>query len=141
MLPRIYQSNRASRQVWDRGCLKPAMANPKSARLAGVAVMVWPVGVPNGASAACYGARHRLRYALAMPEPKPDDVTFHEVTDSAIYADDRNFYKVEKWTREGWKVDSLHNSLGRAREVFERAIKHRPRITLTLRQRTTVAAG
>jgi hypothetical protein len=54
-----------------------------------------------------------------MPkEPKPDDVTFHEVTNSAIYADDRNFYKVEKWTRDGMKVDSLlyaGNSLSKAR--------------------------
>ena len=76
-----------------------------------------------------------------MPEPKPDDVTFHEVTDSSIYADDRNFYKVEKWTRDGSKVDGLlyaGNSLGRARAVFERAITHRPRIRLTLRQRTRV---
>ena len=74
-----------------------------------------------------------------MPDPKPDDVDFHEETDSSTYADDRNFYKVEKWTRDGTKVDSLlyaGNSLGRARSVFERAIKHRPRIRLTLRQRT-----
>jgi hypothetical protein len=81
----------------------------------------------------------RLRYALAMPEPKPDDVTFHEETDSPTYADDRNFYKVEKWTRDGTKVDSLlcaGSSLGRARSVFELAIKHRPRIRLTIRQRT-----
>ena len=35
-----------------------------------------------------------------MPkEPKPNDVTLHEVTDNAVYADERNFYKVEKWTR------------------------------------------
>jgi hypothetical protein len=40
-------------------------------------------------------------------EPKPHDVDFHEVTDSAIFADDRNFYKVEKWTRDWTKVDSL----------------------------------
>jgi hypothetical protein len=77
-----------------------------------------------------------------MPkEPKPDDVTFHEETDSPIYADDRNFYKVEKWTRDGTKVDSLlyaGNSLGRARVEFEHAIKHRPRIRLTIRQRTRV---
>jgi hypothetical protein len=68
-----------------------------------------------------------LRYALAMPkEPKPRDVDFHEVTDSAVYADDRNFYKVEKWTRDGTKVDNLlyaGNSLGRASEIFTRAIK------------------
>jgi hypothetical protein len=73
-----------------------------------------------------------------MPDPKPDDVDFHEETDSPSYADDRNFYKVEKLTRDGTKVDSLlyaGNSLGRARSVFERAIKHRPRIRLTIRQR------
>ncbi len=78
-----------------------------------------------------------------MPDPKPDDVTFHEQTDSPIYADDRNFYKVEKWARDGSKVDSLlyaGNSLGRARALFERAIKHRPRIRLTLRQRMRVLA-
>jgi hypothetical protein len=76
---------------------------------------------------------------LGHADPKPDDVDFHEETDSPSYADDRNFYKVEKWTRDGTKVDSLlyaGNSLGRARSVFERAIKHRPRIRLTLRQRT-----
>jgi thiamine monophosphate kinase len=45
--------------------------------------------------------------------------------------------KVEKWTRDGTKVDSLlyaGNSLGRARAVFESAIKHRPWIRLTLRE-------
>jgi hypothetical protein len=75
-----------------------------------------------------------------MPkEPKPDDVAVHEQTDSPTHADDRNFYKVEKWTRDGTKVDSLlyaGNSLGRARAVFEGAIQHRPRIRLTIRQRT-----
>ena len=74
-----------------------------------------------------------------MPkEAKPDDVPLHEETDSPTYADDHNFYKVEKWTRDGTKVDSLlyaGNSLGRARAVFERSIKHRPRIRLTIRQR------
>jgi hypothetical protein len=50
-------------------------------------------------------------------------------------------YRVEKWTRDGTKVDSLlyaGNSLGRARAVFESAIKHRPRIRLTIRQQTRV---
>jgi hypothetical protein len=77
-----------------------------------------------------------------MPkERKPDDVTFHEETDSPIYADDRNFYKVETWTSDEAKVDRLlyaGNSLGRARSVFERAAKHRPRIRLTIRQRRRV---
>jgi hypothetical protein len=76
-----------------------------------------------------------------MPDPKPDDVDFHEETDSPAYADDRNFYKVEKWTRDRTKIDSLlyaGNSLGRARSIFESAIEHRPRIKLTIRQRTRV---
>jgi hypothetical protein len=42
----------------------------------------------------------------AMPDPPPDDPAVHEETDSAAYADDRMFYKVEKWTRDGTKVDS-----------------------------------
>jgi hypothetical protein len=80
-------------------------------------------------------------YHRAMPDPKPDDVDFYEETDSPTYADDRDFYKVEKWTRDGTKVDSLlyaGNSLGRARSIFEHAIKHRPRIRLTIRQLTRV---
>jgi hypothetical protein len=50
-----------------------------------------------------------------MPDAKPNDVDFPEETDSPTYADDRNFYKVEKWTRDGTKVDCLlyaGNSLG-----------------------------
>ena len=76
-----------------------------------------------------------------MPDPKPDDVDFHEETTDPLIADLRNFYNVEKWTRDGTKVDSLlyaGNSLGRARSVFEQAIKHRPRISLTIRQQTRV---
>jgi hypothetical protein len=74
-------------------------------------------------------------------EPKPHDVDYHEETDSPTYADDRNFYKVEKWTKDGSRIDSLlygGNSLTRARAIFERAVKHRPRIRLTIRQRTRV---
>ena len=43
----------------------------------------------------------------------------------------RNFYKVEKWMRDGTKVDSLRyggNNLDKAREVFDSAIRHRQRI-------------
>ena len=68
-------------------------------------------------------------------------LNFHEETTDPLVADLHNFYKVEKWTKDGTKVDSLlyaSNSLGRARSVFKRAIKHRPRIRLTLRQRTRV---
>ena len=65
----------------------------------------------------------------------------HEETDNPLYADDRNFYKVEKWTKDGSKVDRLvyaGNDLDKARELFRQAIKHRPRIRLTIRQRTRV---
>jgi hypothetical protein len=75
-----------------------------------------------------------------MPDP-PDDPLVHEETDSPIYADGRMFYKVEKWTSDRTMVDRLlyaGNSLGRARAEFEAAIKHRPRIKLTIRQRTRV---
>jgi hypothetical protein len=64
---------------------------------------------------------------------------FREETDDPLYADERNFYKVEKWTGDGTKVDSLlyaGNNLEKARDLFAKAIKHRPRIRLTIRQRT-----
>jgi hypothetical protein len=59
----------------------------------------------------------------------------------ATYADDRNFFKVEKWTRDGMVVECLlyaGNNLAKAEDIFARAIKHRPRIRLTIRQRTRV---
>ena len=64
-----------------------------------------------------------------------------EETDDPLVADVRNFYKVEKWTWDGSKVDSLlyaGNNLSKARDVFANAIKHRPRIRLTIRQRIRV---
>jgi hypothetical protein len=55
---------------------------------------------------------------------------------ACVTSNPRHFPKVEKWTRDGTKIDSLlyaGNSLGRTRSIFERAIKHRPRIRLTIR--------
>ncbi len=49
-----------------------------------------------------------------------------EETDDPHYADRRNFYKVEKWSRD------------KARRIFERTTKHRPPIRLTVRKRTRV---
>jgi hypothetical protein len=49
-------------------------------------------------------------------------------TDNPNHADDRNFYKLEKWTKDGTKVDRLlyaGNSLEKARDLFGKAIKHR----------------
>jgi hypothetical protein len=64
-----------------------------------------------------------------------------EQTDDPLYADDRNFYKVEAWSRDGMRIDALlyaGNSLDKAREIFVTTVKHRPRIKLTIRQRRRV---
>jgi hypothetical protein len=64
-----------------------------------------------------------------------------EDTDEPLLADHRNYYKVEKWMKDGTKVDHMlwaGSSLDKAREIFAAAIKHRPRIRLTIRQRTHV---
>jgi hypothetical protein len=46
-----------------------------------------------------------------MPtKSKPDDVDFHEETDSPTYADDRNFYKVEKWLRHAAPDRAVENT-------------------------------
>jgi hypothetical protein len=49
-------------------------------------------------------------------------------------ADHRNCYKVEKWTKAGRVERMLYagKNLDNAREIFDRAIKHRPRIRLTI---------
>ena len=44
-----------------------------------------------------------------------------EETNDPLIADHRNFYKVEKWTKDGSKVDRLlfaGSDLDKAREVF-----------------------
>ena len=64
-----------------------------------------------------------------------------EETGDPLIADRRNFYKVEKRTQDGMKVDSLlyaGNNLGKAQEIFANAIEHRPPIRITIRQRTRV---
>jgi hypothetical protein len=57
-----------------------------------------------------------------------------------LYADERNFYK-RKWTKDGSKIDRMlyaGSNLDKARQLFAEAVKHRPRIRLTIRQRTRV---
>jgi hypothetical protein len=77
-----------------------------------------------------------------MPkEPRPVDPAVLEETNDPKYADDRMFYKLEKWTRDGTKVDRMlyaGNNLDKARDLFAAAVKHRPKIRLTIRQRTRV---
>jgi hypothetical protein len=67
-----------------------------------------------------------------------------EETKNPFYADDRNFYKLEKWTKDGMKVDALlyaGKNLDKARDLFAEAVKRRPRIRLTIRQRTRDACA
>jgi hypothetical protein len=64
-----------------------------------------------------------------------------EETDEPLIADHRNFYKVEKWSRDGQRVVELlfaGSSLEKAKRVFVRWAKHRPRIRMTIRQRLRV---
>jgi hypothetical protein len=60
-----------------------------------------------------------------------------EETTEPLIAEHRNFYKVEKWTKQGRLERMLYagNNLDYARMI---AIKHRPRIRLTIRHRTRV---
>jgi hypothetical protein len=65
----------------------------------------------------------------------------HEETDDPLHADRRNFYKVEKWSRDGQHVEDLlfaGNSLAKAQRIFDRFIKNRPRSKLTIRRRSRV---
>jgi hypothetical protein len=72
-------------------------------------------------------------------EPTPS----HAETNNSLTADHWNFYKVEKWTKDGKRVDDMlygGSDLNKARDVFTAAIKRRPRIVLTIRQRAQVLA-
>lgn len=52
---------------------------------------------------------------------RPGSDRANEETDSLFYADQRNFFKVEKWTKDGARLDGLlyaGSSLVKAREIF-----------------------
>ena len=58
-----------------------------------------------------------------------------------LYADRCNFYKVDKWSRDGQRIEGMlfaENSLAKAQRNFESFIKRRPRSRLTIRQRSGV---
>ncbi len=68
-------------------------------------------------------------------------ITIPALTDDPLYADDRNFYKVEAWSRDGMRIDALlyaGNNLRKAQEIFVTTVRHRRDIRLTIRQRTRV---
>ncbi len=64
-----------------------------------------------------------------------------EETASPLYADARNFYKVELWTDNEQHITALlyaGSNLDKARDIFRDFAKQRPRAHLTIRQRTRV---
>jgi hypothetical protein len=69
---------------------------------------------------------HRT-HGSASPKPVWEVLsTFHEETHDPLYADRRNFYKVEKWSRDGLRVELMlyaGNNLDKARRIFERTHK------------------
>ena len=70
---------------------------------------------------------------------RPHERWSDEETFGPIKANDREFSKDEKWTKDDTKVDRLlyaGSNLGRPKEIFAKAISHRPRIRVTIRQRT-----
>ena len=80
---------------------------------------------------------HRLP---AKYDPTAISQSAKQTSDPSI-ADHRNFYKVEKWTKDGTKVDHLlyaGSNVGEAREAFAEAIYHKPGIRLTIRRRAHV---
>jgi hypothetical protein len=66
-----------------------------------------------------------------------------ETTTDRDYANQRNFYKVELWTKDDQHVERLlhaGNRIDAARAVFNAAVRHRPRGRYTIRQRCRVLA-
>jgi hypothetical protein len=64
-----------------------------------------------------------------------------EETDNPLNADDRNFYKVELWTKDKQPVLRMlygGSNLDKARTIFANYIRIRPRARITIRQRTRV---
>jgi hypothetical protein len=65
---------------------------------------------------------------------------FSSTTDDPVVADERNFYKVELWTRDDHIECMLFagTSLDRARDVFADCAQRFPETRLTIRQRSRV---
>jgi hypothetical protein len=64
-----------------------------------------------------------------------------EQTEDPHYADQRNFYKVEKWSRDGLQIEAMlyaGSNLNRAQAIFINLVKYWPSIRLTIRQRMRV---
>ena len=78
-----------------------------------------------------------------LPPKNDRKPTQSEGTNDPLIADHRNFYKVEKWTKDGSKVDQClcgASGEGAVRD-FAAAIKHRPRIRLTIAADVVLSSG
>ena len=65
----------------------------------------------------------------------------NEETNEPLIADHRNFYKVERWSKDDQRIERMlwaGNSIEKARAVFREAVKHRSRGHYTIRQRVRV---
>jgi hypothetical protein len=61
--------------------------------------------------------------------------------DEPLVADHRNFYEVEKWSKDDQHIERMlwaGNSLDDARKIFQAEAKRRPRGRCTIRQRSRV---
>lgn len=68
---------------------------------------------------------------------------FREETDDPRYADQKNFYKLETWSKDGMRVTGMlwaGSNLETAHVLFRDLARGRPRSRLTIRQRTRVIA-
>lgn len=64
-------------------------------------------------------------------------------TDDPTVADQRNFYKVERWTKDDLHIERMlyaGNNIEKARAIFDEAVKRRPRGRYTIRQGIRVLA-
>jgi hypothetical protein len=52
-----------------------------------------------------------------------------EETGNSLYADERNFYKVEKWSKDDQCIECMlwaGNSIEKARQIFNAEVRRRP---------------
>jgi hypothetical protein len=61
----------------------------------------------------------------------------HKGTEDRLPADDTNFYKVEKWSTDGERVEMLlfaGSDFNKARSIFANFVNRRPQARLTIRR-------
>jgi hypothetical protein len=71
-----------------------------------------------------------------MPRLTGDHWSDEETTDP-LRADERNFYKVEQWTKDDQHIERMihaGNRIEKARGVFDNAVRKRPGGRYTIRQ-------